>query len=393
MEKKYKSKILLFIPIFLLIATDGIFSIQSILPLIALTFLIDILFLKLKIKKQEFYCIGVFIIISIMSLVHNSVASPDLITSQSIIRIIYYLVILLFYYSMTHVQYTGSQLRIAILSLIFVDCFISVYFIFVNKIWFKSLLGITVDKNFIGLFLMLGFVFCFCFALNENNKRKKVLFFALMILLALGIFFSASRASVLFAILSCIVCFLSYLKQIGTSRKGLIKALILVLVVPVILLVIIVLLESKMSSASINITWYWNRYFVNGYGDKSVTGRFEWWNKAFQYFFSRPLFGYGIGNVNVSGNSSAVAHNTYIDFLVDQGSIGFFLFINIIWKSIKGILKKKSYMYYGIVFAILIGIFNVSATRSTFLWFSLILLCSLSNMPVDEKVFTNKKNI
>ncbi len=45
--------------------------------------------------------------------------------------------------------------------------------------------------------------------------------------------------------------------------------------------------------------------------------------KAFEYFMKRPLYGYGIGSINVSGNSSAVTHNTYLDFLVDQGILGF----------------------------------------------------------------------
>ena len=48
------------------------------------------------------------------------------------------------------------------------------------------------------------------------------------------------------------------------------------------------------------------------------------------------------------------------------------------------IIKNKNYAYYGIIFGILIGVFNLSATRSTFLWFALILLSALSKS-TDER--------
>ena len=118
--------------------------------------------------------------------------------------------------------------------------------------------------------------------------------------------------------------------------------------------------------------------------DEIVTGRFLWWKNAISLFVKRPIYGYGIGNINVSGNSSAVTHNTYLDFLVDQGLIGFSLFLFLIWNSCKRIIKNKNYAYYGIIFGILIGVFNLSATRSTFLWFALILLSALSKS-TDER--------
>ena len=151
------------------------------------------------------------------------------------------------------------------------------------------------------------------------------------------------------------------------------------------LVLIVLFLYARIKTASGNLRWYWDRYFVNGYGDESVTGRFVWWKDALALFLKRPIWGYGIGNINVSGNSSAVTHNTYLDFLVDQGIIGFYIFTRFVYSSVKGIFKNKLQLYYGVVFAVLLGCFNLSATRSTFLWFSLILLYGISQVYIYQE--------
>ena len=73
--------------------------------------------------------------------------------------------------------------------------------------------------------------------------------------------------------------------------------------------------------------------------------------KAFEYFMKRPLYGYGIGSINVSGNSSAVTHNTYLDFLVDQGIFRLLLFFYFYLKDlyVKYFIISKNYsmeLYY-----------------------------------------------
>ena len=384
MEQKFKTTILFLIPVFLLFASDGIFSIQSILPLILITFLYDCCFGGMKINQQEIMVVVLYMLVSMIALLHNMFISPKLITNQSFVRVLYYLVILLFYFSMTHVKYTANQLKLVIQGLIVIDCIVSLYFIFVQKIWYTSLVGAVIDKNFVGIFLMLGAICCWCFILNETSMKIKVKYVAMLLLIIVGLFFSASRAAVLFCGLACAITFFFYIKKLGKTRKEVLKVAIYVFIAPIILIVIIIVLEKKMAGAVANITWYWNRYFVNGFGDESVTGRFLWWKNAISLFVKRPIYGYGIGNINVSGNSSAVTHNTYLDFLVDQGLIGFSLFLFLIWNSCKRIIKNKNYAYYGIIFGILIGVFNLSATRSTFLWFALILLSALSKS-TDER--------
>lgn len=388
MEKKVKAGILCLIPIFLLFAIDGIFSVQSILPLVAVSLFCDCVQSNYKIAKEEVIVYILFFMISLLALLTNLVISPQYITGQSYIRIVYYAVIIYFYYSMTHAVYSKKDIVKAIYALIGVGCFVSIYFIFVEKIWFISFFGTRIDKNFIGVFLMTAATFSLYFSLT--NKRKRWLFLLIYILLLVGIFFSASRASVLYCLMATLITITVYLKQCTKSRKGFIKAILMMYCLPPLLIICWLVLQSKMTDSAIDISWYWNRYFVNGFGDSSVTGRVMWWKEAILHFIERPIYGFGIGNISFSGNSSAVSHNTYIDFLVDQGIIGFLVFMNFIKKSVEGIFKNRQSLFYGIVFCVLIGIFNLSATRSTYLWFMLILLFEISRNDWNESNELNR---
>lgn len=271
MERRFKSKILFLIPLFLFVATEGIFSVQSLLPLIVVTFVYDCLFSNHRIDKTEGYVYIIFLLITILSIATNIIFSPNYLTNQSFIRIIYQIIIIYFYYSMTHVKYSSDDINLALYSLIGVGCIVSLYFVFIQKIWFVNFLGVRIDKNFVGAFLMLGANFSFIFLL-KNKKRKKIMFCAAYILLLIGIFFSASRASMLYCIATNFITLIMYVKQISKSSKGFLKALIIICCLPIALIVFWNLIQSKMSNSSIDISWYWNRYFVNGYSDISVTG-------------------------------------------------------------------------------------------------------------------------
>ena len=170
-----------------------------------------------------------YMLVSMIALLHNMFISPKLITNQSFVRVLYYLVILLFYFSMTHVKYTANQLKLVIQGLIVIDCIVSLYFIFVQKIWYTSLVGAVIDKNFVGIFLMLGAICCWCFILNETSMKIKVKYVAMLLLIIVGLFFSASRAAVLFCGLACAITFFFYIKKLGKTRKEVLKVAIYVL--------------------------------------------------------------------------------------------------------------------------------------------------------------------
>lgn len=378
-EQRLKYVILMIIPILIFFAIEGIFSVQSIMPAILMLLCVDLMYLKIKIDKTMIIVIMFFIISTIGALVVNALTNNGLTTDLTYIRIIYYAIILYLYFSLTSIKYTSKQLNNIFCVNILCGVFVALYLIFINHIWFSGLLGTVLDKNFVGAILAVQGELAFIKFLKAKKTNLKAFFIICYLVILIGIFYSASRASVLVYILGTLIITFFYLYENANNKKGSAKLIISVFIIPLLCFGIFYYVSSKIENSNAAIQWYWNRYFINGFGDESVTGRWIWWQNALQLWQNRPLFGYGIGNVNISGNSSAVSHNTYIDFLVDQGLIGFIGFLLILKRSILKVIKGHNKVYYGLIANLVLNIFILSATRSTFLWYNLILLYCIGN--------------
>nr|WP_296461085.1 O-antigen ligase family protein [uncultured Acetatifactor sp.] len=380
-----KYLILLIIPFFIFVAIEGTFSIQSILPVILLLLFADLTHRKIKKQERMLIVVGLFLLSTCVSLVYNALVGTGLTTSRTYIRIIYYLVILYFYFSLTGVKYTNIQLEKIFTANIICGALVAMYLIVVNHIWFVGLLGTRVDKNFVGAILAVQGEIALIKFLKTDKPLGKLFAIVSYIIILLGIFYSASRASVLVVILGTSITIFFRLIEKRNTKRGFIKLLFIFLATIVSCIVAFSIVAPRMSNASASIRWYWNRYFVNGFGDASVTGRVVWWKEALVLWLNRLLCGYGIGNVNVSGNSSAVAHNTYIDFLLDQGILGFAGFLVILHRSISKIIRKRNSIYYGIIVTVLLSALILSATRSTFLWYNMVILWCIGNAANELK--------
>lgn len=390
-EMKLKTISQMIIPFCIFIAIEGTFSIQSIIIPIMLLVFADIFFSKKKIiNSQSIITIFMFITSMVMSFIINLLTN-NYITIQSSIRIIYFLIIIYFYYSATNIKYSPKAIERIIKSNIYAGTLVSLYLIFINHIWFYSLLKIKIDKNFVAAILVIQAQLAIILFFKINYKIKYFIFF---IIICLGIFYSASRAAVLMAIFGSLITLFFILKN---QKKNKINRRVNFLII-IIGISFFVFLFYKLRSSNLNssVMWYWNRYFINGFGDESVTGRWVWWKNALELFSMRPFFGYGIGNINVSGNSSAVAHNTFIDFLLDQGLCGFLAYILIIFSILKKIVKKNNNIYLGITISLFLLTFILSATKSTLLWYSLVLLTNIGKVgsedgDIVEKINKNKE--
>jgi O-antigen ligase len=66
--------------------------------------------------------------------------------------------------------------------------------------------------------------------------------------------------------------------------------------------------------------------------DLSLGGRFRIWRAGIRVFVQRPMVGYGSGSFKVAllpelGNATQVAHNSYLSVLVEEGLVGFLLYL------------------------------------------------------------------
>lgn len=90
------------------------------------------------------------------------------------------------------------------------------------------------------------------------------------------------------------------------------------------------------------------------------SGRAEIWFNVLKSFIKKPLLGYGFGisieSLGIEGGLST--HNIYIKLLYETGVIGFTMFINIIYQSLKVIsdkLRKSSSQFYIMLFPLFIA--------------------------------------
>ncbi len=378
-EQKLKYIVLMIIPLLIFVSVEGNFSVQSIVPAILLLVISDLLNMKIYKDKTIFFVVSLFCISTIGSLIFNMLNNNGLTTNQTYLRILYYAVILYVYFSLTRVKYTTEQLNNVFNINILCGIIVSLYLILINHIWFTGLLGTLHDKNFIGAILAIQAEMAVIKGLNTKKKLKKILYIFYYGIIFLGIFYSASRASLLVCILGTLITIFFKLIENTKSRNEIIKLVIEIFIILMTCIGLFYYLSNKMINANQAIQWYWNRYFINGFKDESVTGRWIWWREALQLWTNRPIFGYGIGNVNVSGNSSAVSHNTYIDFLLDQGIVGLICFLTIIKRSISKVIINHKKIYYGMIITVLLNIMILSATRSTYMWYNLILIYCIGN--------------
>ena len=382
------------IPCFILVAPDGSFMVQSIIIPIILLLLYVLLRRKICIGHVDSIAITLHILAISTSGIINILFFPDLITELYVIRILYFVTILVFYYCSVGLKFDRSAINIIFEINILAACLIAFYFIFVDEIWYVNLVGTRIDKNFsAGLMALQGELALLRF-FESNKPVQKVKYIILYTIVLYGVFLSHSRASML-AILggSVLISYDCFLKIRYWNIRHVIKKVIVILsilvlfgflVVPVI---IQFLTENESTRGFLSVYFDIERYF-----DKSNQSRLDIWYRALRMWTERPMFGHGIGAVHATNGvyGSAVAHDTYIDYLVDQGIVGFVAFLLILFQSFRKIFRGSKKRYRAIPITLVLLSIVVSATRSVMLWNFLVICRIIGNC--DDEADTSVRN-
>ena len=136
--------------------------------------------------------------------------------------------------------------------------------------------------------------------------------------------------------------------------------------------------------------------------DKSAMGRMTYVKMGLKMFKNKPLTGFGqdgfTNNVVKYGAPGPIeAHNTYIQVLVDQGLLGFILFMMIVFSSLKGclyyikkgtsdIIKNVSIGFLGSLIAILFDAIFHSFEWNIELWIAILMGFCVRFIAEKEKV-------
>jgi O-antigen ligase len=167
-----------------------------------------------------------------------------------------------------------------------------------------------------------------------------------IVLAGLIIFFLVSSKS-LTGLVMLFVLILCYLAQ----RASLIK---LIGGIALISLVIILFLSSDLGqdrfqslygTPLLNPDIDWSRaILLSRYDGNSFNWRIAQWNFLLKAWQDRPWLGYGIGSASWLTSYNKLAHNDYIRYLVEEGIVGFLLFL----------------MFFGVQFSRLVQLINAS---------------------------------
>lgn len=243
-----------------------------------------------------------------------------------------------------------------------------------------SILGNKVEdpNQFCGYFIP-GIVYYFyLFLNNKNQKIKNILILSLFLYL---VFLTGSRGGLLAILGGMFAVFILYLKQ-NKNNKFWNKLIKVTLISILIYLIVIFILnkinpelaarfsiENVLSSGGTGRTEIWE-YYINLYGQSNL------WYK---------LFGYGLGSLS---SIYRVAHNTWIESLLESGIIGSILLISIMLHSLKIVSKNNNIQLMSSFFALIILTLSLSLLSYKLLWGYLIIAIIFKN----EKKEGNIKN-
>lgn len=263
-----------------------------------------------------------------------------------------------------------------------VSCILVIFFGFFEegRLTIRINPNITEDENqFCGYFIV-GTVY---FLKNILEKKRILISSMLVITFLFFALLTGSRGGILSILLAIVVYLLLYAKK----DKKKIKKIFISLLVGIFL---IILIGNLLNYLSPEIA---QRFSVENVQETGGTGRTKIWERYLNLFnespISRKIFGYGSGSVSTMYGK--VAHNNWIELLVETGICGEILFFILIASFIR-ISYKKNNMY---LFSVLIGYIGLTLSLSLFsykpIWVVMILII-LRNSKKDNIIINNENN-
>ena len=385
--RKLFSWVLCSIPLFIVISLDGSFSIQSILIPIFLVILIVASQRQVRIEKSAKVVFLLLFISIAVSLILNIFLGE--LPTIYLIRIAYTILVFLFYHLATSIVVAPKDITDFFNVSIISGFIVSSYFIFIKKIWYTNLIGVRIDKNFTGGLLAIYSEFAFLLFYYQKDKIKKNLYLIAFVYLFIGVFYSGSRATMAVSLIGALGIILedSYMKL--QNKKYFLRTIIAI----ILFAIVAILLYSKISeimTSNPKYQWFWNRYFVNSYEDKSNMTRIAYWTEGLKLWMDRPIFGHGPGYITITKVGSAVAHNTFIDYMVDCGVLGLIAFFVVLYRSVGKTLLSKEKTFKALPITLFAFCIILSLNRSVLLWSVLIICWQMSNQKVNYIEFIQK---
>lgn len=229
------------------------------------------------------------------------------------------------------------------------------------------LMGNIFDPNIVASIIILGAfsTFYYIFTLQKEHFIYKVICAVLVI----GIMFTGSRGALISFVCGFLIVELYEIKKGGKSRRNAMLLLGCAVIVCCAAYNFLPeeLLKSRFSKDTI--------LGLNEYNNGSHN-RYTIWKKATIVFAEKPIFGWGCGNffnAIATVYKECASHNLYVLLLVENGLIGFAIFIygliNIVYK----LKKSKLYVQFAMQISICVMALTLDSIPYKFFWICLLL--------------------
>jgi O-antigen ligase len=369
----------------IIFAWDNCFNLMVLFPVIGFIFVWFLVKSNFTIPINTQSMIVLFIIvIYLIGDIWSMIISPNIIGNITFIRLIYSIVILFFYFVVTTISYNQKQIKIVLWGNVCSGVFIAIliFLSFLNgvkgKIAFNTVFGGTIEENYTAAILSFELVLAFILGVFNIKIYKKFFLFISAGIMFFSLCLTGSRAALIASVIALALFLTFYIcsLKIRPVKK----------VIPIIIILLAVFFFFNYAE-QILPPFLYNRMFgnlIDGLDDSSNAQRIALWENALNGFFKRPLFGYGIGNFNYyvrqlwPKHTVVVAHNTYLDFLVDSGIFGLSSILIMLFINIKPIFSHKGICFLPCLISLLITSFIVGGERTYFFWNGFIVLSIIS---------------
>lgn len=263
----------------------------------------------------------------------------------------------------------------------FYSTWTAVIFIILFKSEFEGRLTISIlgnkveDPNqFCGYFIP-GIVYYFYLFLNNKNKKIKNILILLLFLYL--VFLTGSRGGLLAILGGMFAVFILYLKQNKNNKFW--NKLIKVILIGILMYLIVMFILNKINPELAV------RFSIENVISSGGTGRTEIWKYYINLYVQSnlwyKLFGYGLGSLS---GIYRVAHNTWIESLLESGIIGSILLISIMLRTLKIVSKNNNIQLMSAFFALIILTLSLSLLSYKLLWGYLIIAIIFKNEKKKE---------
>jgi O-antigen ligase len=371
-------------------AWDLSFNMQVLLPVVLLLLVTYFFNSQYLDAKTLFLCFGILSCSAISSLISICV-DPKIVDLRSLIRMLYFAEILAFYAVIVYRRYSREHLQIIIACNILAGTVIALGSIAgllggtSGKIVPLNIWGIKLAPNTTAALLAVDLILGVLALRFTESSLKRVLFLMASAIIGFGVIIAGSRAAHLAVAIGLSIVFIQF---IASAKIGVPIKVFVISVIIGFANLIIFNLEAVLPD------FLYNRFSNPNYDDTSNQIRLMLWIDGLQSFIERPLFGYGIGNYNYyivhesgfSQHTVVVAHNTYLDSLLDIGIVGTALVAILLIRGMKGVVSSKTLLPYLCTLVFVSAI--LGSERAYYFWNGIMILSICSYYTIVN----NKKN-